>query len=362
MTSIGIPRGIFVSEEMTPMQRFEAAANFETPDRVPAILFGGIFEVHFVPGMTVPEFGSSGENMAKAHIAFYEKIGGDTIYCLSDMGLIVQGWGVKMKMPDEPDIHMALGEFAVKEPEDWEKLEVLDPKKDGRMHMYLDACRICNEKYGDKLPLGVSLPSPLTTATHVCSMEDVMVHILTEPEALKKGLNTIQQTVADFICECRDNGAAYTGYLTTRASKELTTEDQYREFGSPSDEYVFKKTPGIMHFAHICGVEPMFDVVRDYAKAHDNVKGISWWDRGASPNLEEAKKGWGDELCLMAGVDHTNTLTSTPDEIEAEIKNACEVAMEGSGLIMAPGCEISPKTPWDNMKAYFELVKKHGTY
>ncbi|MFP4170429.1 MAG: uroporphyrinogen decarboxylase family protein [Methanomassiliicoccales archaeon] len=352
-----------MTEEMTPRQRFEAAANFETPDYVPASLFGGIFETHFVDGMTVPDFGMSGENMGKAHIAFYEEIGGDTIYCLSDMGLIVQGWGVKMKMPDEPDIHMALGEFAVKEPEDWEKLEVLDPEKDGRMHLYLDACRMCSDKYGDKVPIGVSLPSPVTTATHVCSMEDVLVHMMTDPDALKKGLQAIQQTIADFINACYDAGACYTGYLTTRASKEITTEDQYREFGAPSDEFVFKNTPDMMHWPHICGVEPMFDVVNEYATNHKNVKGISWWDRGATPNLKEAKEGWGDNLCIMAGVDHTDTLTTgSAADIEREVKEACQWAMEGSGFILAPGCEISPKTPWDNMRTYFKAARKYGKY
>lgn len=348
---------------MTPLQRFEAAANLETPDYVPASLFGGIFEVHFVPGMTVPDYGMSGENMAKAHIAFYEECGGDTIYCLSDMGIIVQGWGVKMKMPDQPtNIHMALGEFPVKEPEDWEKLEVLDPRKDGRMHLYLDACRIVTDKYGDKVAVGVSLPSPMTTTTHVASMEDTLVHMMTEPEALKKGLKTIEQTVADFINACIDSGAYYTGYLTTRASKEITTEDQYREFGAPSDEFVYKKTPDAVHFPHICGVEPMFDLISEWVKTYKNVKGVSWWDRGATPNLKEAKAAWGDHLCLMAGCDHTNTLLDTPAAIEAEVKDACETAMEGSGLILAPGCEVPPQTPWDNMKAFFKAARKYGKY
>lgn len=351
-----------MSNEMTPMERFEATLNHEEPDYVPVSLFGGIFEVHFVPGMTVVDFGTSGEKMAKAHIAFYEQIGGDTIYHLSDMGLIVQGWGVKMDMPKEPDIHMALGDFAVNEPEDWEKLEVLDPKKDGRMHLYLDASRICRERYPN-VPIGVSLPSPFTTTTHVCSMETALVHMLTEPDAFTKGLKTITQTVADFINACYEAGANFAGYLTTRASKEITTEEQYREFGAPSDKEVFRKTPDMTHIPHICGVEPMFDVVADYVKEYSNVKGISWWDRGATPNLKEAKEKWGDLLALMAGCDHTTTLVEGPvSAIEAEVKESCEVAMEGGGFILAPGCEISPKTPTEHMKAYFKAARKYGKY
>lgn len=352
-----------MTEEMTSMERFEAALNLEQPDYVPASLFGGIFEVHYVPGMDVVDYGTSGENMAKAHIAFYEEVGGDTIYCLSDMGLIVEGWGVKMDLPKEPNIHMALGEFAVEEPGDWEELEVLDPKTDGRMHLYLDACRICNDKYGDKVPIGVSLPSPFTTTTHVCQMETALTHMMMEPEAFQSGLDTITETVADFINACGDNGAYFTGYLTTRASKEITTEEQYRGFGAPSDKEVFKKTPGMAHIPHICGVEPMFDLIEEYAREYDNVKGISWWDQGADPNLEEAKKGWGDILAIMAGVDHTETLVDGPvDAIEAQIKKSCEIAMEGGGFILAPGCEVAPQTPKENQKAYIKAARKYGKY
>ncbi len=352
-----------LSMEMTSMQRFEAALNHETPDYVPVSLFGGIFEVHFVPGMDVVRYGTSGENMAKAHIAFYERIGGDNIYCLSDMGLIVQGWGVRMKLPSEPDIHMALGKFPVKEPGDWEKLEVLDPKVDGRMRLYLDACRICSEKYGDSVPVGVSLPSPFTTTTHVCSMEETLVHMMTEPEALKKGLKTITDTVAEFINACVANGAYFAGYLVTRASWEITTEDQYREFGAPSDEEVFRRTPSMVNIPHICGTEPMFDLVNEWKTKHKNVKAISWWDRGAKSNLKEVKEKWGKSLALMAGIDHTNTLPSgTPDEIAAEVKDSCKTAMAGGGFVLAPGCEVSPKTPWANMRACVNAARRYGKY
>ena len=351
-----------MSRDMNSMQRFEAALNHQTPDYVPISLFGGIFETHFVPGMDVVKYGSSGVNMAKAHIAFHEAIGTDTIYCLSDMGLIVQGYGVRMNISKEPDIHMALGTFAVKSPGDWEKLDVLDPRIDGRMRLYLDACSICRDKYGDSVPIGVSLPSPITSATHVCSMEETLVHMITEPEALKKGLTALTGTIAAFINECVNSGAYFTGYLVTRATKEITTVDQYKEFGAPSDEEVFRKTPSAMHVPHICGVEPMFDLVEEWRKTYKNVKGISWWSQGATPNLKDAKAKWG-KLCLMSGIDHTNTLvTGTPADIDKEIAQSCQEAMHGSGLILAPGCEVSPKTPWDNMRAAVKAARKHGKY
>jgi MtaA/CmuA family methyltransferase len=351
-----------MSKEMNSMQRWEAAWNHETPDSVPISLFGGIFETHFVPGMDVIKYGSSGLNMAKAHIAFHEAIGTDSIYCLSDMGIIAQGYGTRMQLPTAPDIWMGLGKFPVKAPEDWEKLDVLDPRIDGRMRLYLDTCTICREKYGDTLPIGVSLMSPITSATHVCAMEDVMVHMITEPEALKKGLVALTGTVTAFVNECVNSGASFIGYLTTRASKEITTIDQYREFGAKYDEQVFQHTPSAGHIPHICGVEPMFELVEEWRHKYKNVKAISWWSHGASPNLKQAKDKY-PHLTLMSGIDHTNTLvTGSPADVDKEIAQSCKEAMHGGGLVLAPGCEVSPKTSWENMRAAVKAARKHGKY
>jgi hypothetical protein len=43
-------------KDMTSMERWDAAANHETPDYVPYSLFGGIFEVHGVPGLDVVNY------------------------------------------------------------------------------------------------------------------------------------------------------------------------------------------------------------------------------------------------------------------------------------------------------------------
>ena len=351
-----------MSRDMNSMQRFEAALNHQGADYVPISLFGGIFETHFVPGMDVIKYGSSGLNMAKAHIAFHEAIGTDTIYCLSDMGIIAQGYGTRMQLPTAPDIWMGLGKFPIKSPADWENLDVLDPRIDGRMRLYLDACTIVRDKYGDTVPIGVSLMSPITSATHICPMEDVMVHMITEPAALKKGLISLTGTVTAFVNECVNSGASFIGYLTTRASKEITTIDQYKEFGAPSDEEVFRKTPSANHIPHICGVEPMFELVDEWRTKYNNVKAISWWSQGATPNLKDAKAKW-PKLTLMSGIDHTNTLiTGSPVDVDKEIAQSCKEAMHGGGLILAPGCEVSPKTPWDNMRAAVKAARKHGKY
>ncbi|MCU0862053.1 MAG: hypothetical protein MUE65_07020 [Methanomassiliicoccales archaeon] len=346
---------------MNSRERFEAALDHETPDFVPISFIGGIFEKQFVPGLDIPKYASSGYNMAKAHIAFFETVRPDIICCLSDVGLLAQGYGIRMKVSKEPDIHMALGNFPIKAPEDWEKLEVLDPRIDGRMRVYLDACEICTDRYHDTVPVMVSIPSPITFATRICPMEEVLIQMITDPEALKKGLEALGGTVTSFINECVRSGAHSVWYLSTRASKEILTDQQYKEFGAHYDENVFRGTPDTVHIAHICGIEPYFDLVNAWRRSY-RVKGISWWSQGSNPNLKDAKDNW-PQLCLMSGMDHTHTLPNgSPEEIDKEVSQACREAMGGSGFILAPGCEPSPKTPIESMRAAVKSARKHGKY
>jgi len=343
--------------EMKPNERFEAVFKGETPDYIPISLFGGIFETRFT-GISINEFGKDPEKMAKATMTFYEQIGGDTMYLLSDMCLLPQAFGNKPGWSTEDLVHITLGDFAINELEDWDKLEPKDPMKDGRMYMYPKTCEIISKKYPD-VPIGISLPSPLTCATLVCPMDQLLMWLIEEPETIKKGLKVLTKTVIDWVNVSEDYGATFSGYLTTRASREITTEDQYREFGMPYDLEVMKNT-NMPHIAHICGVEPMFNVIAEYPK--DKCVGISWWDRGAKINLKQAKAEYGDRFTLMAGIDHTTTLaTGTPEQVDAEIKDAIETAAKGGKrMIVGPGCEIAPQTPFENMKAAIKAARKYG--
>ena len=193
-------------------------------------------------------------------------------------------------------------------------------------------------------------------------MEDVLVHMITEPEALKKGLEALTGTVVAFIKECMSNGAHVVHYLATRASREIVTIDQYREFGGVYDEAVFREVPNAPQIAHICGVEPLFEIAEEWRKTYKIVKGVSWWSQGSTPNLVEAKARWGD-MCLVAGIDHANTfIIGKPADVEKEVAQSCHDAMEGGGFILAPGCEPSPKTSKENLKAAVMAARKHGKY
>jgi len=342
---------------MTSLERVESALKHETPDRVPVNGMGWTIGA-FAGGHNIIEYAKDGEKMGNGQLAFIKKTGVDIVNPTSDVGQIAEGWGTKMKFSEK--ITPLLNNFAVNDPADWENLEVLDPLKDGRMNVTIKACEIVAKN--SKTAVLPYIPSPLTSASHARSLENVMIDVMTAPDLLHEGLKVITQTVIDYIAVCMDVGAHGVLYAPTRASAELFTLEQYKEFGLPYDEKVLKsiKKQDAMNIHHVCGLEPFFEELIGLP----NSPGINWWDRGSKVDLVEAKEKYGKKACLVAGLDQTNTLMyGTPEEVEAEAKDAIEKGkLTENGFILSPGCEIAPETPFENMKAAVRATEKYGQY
>ncbi|MDD1768818.1 MAG: uroporphyrinogen decarboxylase family protein [Methanomassiliicoccales archaeon] len=342
---------------MNPRERVIAALQHEPVDRVP--VSGMAWTIGAIAGgYSTKEYSQSGSKMAKGQIAFWEKTGVDLLHPTSDMGQTAEGWGVKMRY--ENGLTPMLDVFAVNEPGDWEKLRPLDPLKDGRMHVTIDAIKEIRSKLGDKVAIMPYVPSPLTSATHVCNMEQVMMDIVLSPEPLHKGLSVMSDSIVTYIDAIIDAGADGALFATTRASGEITTEDQYREFGANYDYQILKavRNQGGNNILHVCGVSPHFELLANYP----NANGVNWWDRGSNLPVKQAKVVYGRKVCLVAGLDQTTTLIlGGPEDIRKESFDAIEAGFgDVTGMILSPGCEISPRTSFDNIKAAVKAAEEFG--
>jgi len=252
------------------------------------------------------------------------------------------------------------GSFGVKSPEQWEEIEVLDPKKDGRIHVPIEAIALMRKLEGDVVSIMPYVPSPLTSTTHVRAMEEVLMDIILNPDLLKKGLKTITDSTVIYSDAIFDAGADGLLYAPTRASAEIVTLDQYEEFGAVYDRQVLSslKNQDGYNILHVCGVEPFFDLLSDYP----NTGGINWWDRGSNLKIREAKEKWGKKVCLVAGIDQTTTLMiGTMDDIRAQVKDTIDQGFgDGTGLIVCPGCEISPATDFEKIRIAAKATEEYG--
>ncbi len=347
-----------MKNNMSPIERCHAAIKHQPVDRVPVSAMAWFIGARS-GNIGTKAYATSGENMAKGQLAFLEKTGVDMLHPMSDVGQMASGWGTEMRYTE--GLAPMLESFAVKEPEDWEKMRVLDPMKDGRMIVPIKAISLMRkDPKGKVASLMPYIPSPLTSATHVRAMEEVLVDIIVNPEALKKGLKIIADTTIEYANKLYEGGADGLLYATTRASAEIVTIDQYKEFAEPQDRHVLSHLDNHdgYNIQHGCGVEPFFELLSSLPYTG----GVNWWDRGSNLKIKEAKQRWGKKTCLVAGMDQTTTLMiGSMDDIKNEVKDTIQQGFtDGTGLIISPGCEISPNTDFAKIRAMMEAAEQYG--
>lgn len=265
----------------------------------------------------------------------------------------------KLKYYDTPDATPVIAELAVKEPKDWETLE-FNPNKPGLGTM-LEAMKIIRGKVGDNLPIMGRVVSPMTVATWIAGMSQVIKDVRKNPELLHKGLKIITELMRGMVDAELNAGATFFLMLCTRASKDILTLSQYEEFGAPYDlkvlEYFKRKNVPVM--VHVCGNVPMLDkIIPNYP-----IDAINWWDRGTGRSLFEIKQAYGNQVCLAGGLDQNGTLLfGNPEEVEVQAKEAIMSASKGGGFILSGGCELSAITPPENIHAAVRAAKKYGKY
>jgi len=103
----------------------------------------------------------------------------------------------------------------------------------------------------------------------------------------------------------------------------------------------------------------MLDTMKDLTKGLPKGKMILDLEK---TNMKKAKEILGDRLCLYGNVSTTLLIFGTPKDVEKQCRQLIEDCAGGGGYILATECEV----PWDgkpeNVRAIIETAKKYGRY
>ena len=349
-------------------ERVMTTINREMPDRVPWGLWGHFPSLPFLRYYSWEKATRDGTENAKAHIALLNELDYkmDLLKVTFFFRFMAQRWGTKYRFIDNQETPEEL-EVAVRKPEDWAKLWVLDPNKE--LKEYVRTISILSKEIGRSMPFIFTLPSPLVVAVNQAAMpQQVYADMESNPDALKQGLETISQTCIEFGRACIDEGA--TGFFYGLAGGgniwSKITRDQLENYEFYYDKKVLnalKDAP--IRLLHICshkGDDPQSHgglMESGWFKQYP-VNAINWSDATFTP-LPVAKKIYGDMFCLVGGVDHETTMRKgTPSQVENEVRTAIQSAGRG-GFMIGPGCTLVQDTPIENFNAVGRAVERYGT-
>jgi uroporphyrinogen decarboxylase len=339
--------------------------NRKTPDRVPWALWGHFPACKWLNGYSWEKTTRDGEESAKAHIALLRELdySMDLLKVSPYYRFMAMQWGSKFEFINNEE-EAPTKEVAVKETSDWEKLWVLDPRKELREFVR------CNEILARdlrRMPFIYTIPSPIIQAMNgISTPKQVLKDMKENPDALKKGLETITETTIDFAKACVEAGASgiFLGVGGGgRIWKDLD-KTQLEHYALGYDKKILDSVKAPIKIMHICSTpegNPEKLMEEGWFKKYP-VTSINWASHSWTP-IKKGKEIYGDKFCICGGLDHEKLLRSgTPNQVETAVKKVIDECAEGGGFMIGPGCTVFQDMPIENYNAVGRAVQKFGVF
>jgi len=351
---------------MTDKERVAALLRRERPDRVPIWPMAAGFPMVYTHTSVADAY-----NKPEVSLAAQRKTARDFGWLFTPMIAYAAfgGWefGGEIKWPS--------GEFAqaptvlkhaVATPDDVMTLKVPDVSKAGIIPLVMKFGTLASKEKLDNKPFSVVLfmEGTFNTAANIVGVDTFAKWLLKKPEAAHRLL----RLTADFQIELakyyKDSfgteGAVLFGGEPS-SSNQVISPRQFEEFALPYLRETHQKVLAMGYktfLMHICGEQNAN--LPYWAKVPMGDPGLVSF--GHEVDLETAANYFPNDI-IVGNLEPAIIQTRTPDEVYQAAK---AVITKGkklvTGFIFAPGCELPPMAPVENVKAITRAVNDFGWY
>ena len=167
-----------------------------------------------------------------------------------------------------------------------------------------------------------------------------------DEDEVKKLVDFASEIVIAYLEDLIDNGLDLITLPEPVASGDLISKAYYEEYVLPADLKVRDRLAGrCPHFlTHICGRTD--HLVSTVAEAGFTVFSVD------SIDMVKAQKDSAGRCALFGNLSPALVLAvKTADEVYEISKKLCEEMKPYGGFILAPGCDLSPNIPFENLRA-----------
>ncbi|MHB9023683.1 MAG: uroporphyrinogen decarboxylase family protein [Armatimonadota bacterium] len=221
-----------------------------------------------------------------------------------------------------------------------------------------------NKAFGDReVAIFGGVGGPLTTAWMLVGYEDICMALYDDPDFIKE----VAQFAVDFalVAATRMAEAGVDGMVVSEdlgsSTGGLLSPAKFREVLKPALGTIIShiKSLGLPVMLHSCGC--IYEFLDDVVGL--GIDAIHPLQRTAGMDLGRVKAQYGDRVCIVGNIDSSRTLPyGTPEEIEAEVREAIAAAAPGGGYILASDHSLHDGISVRNIRAMFDAARKYGVY
>jgi uroporphyrinogen decarboxylase len=305
----------------THKERIQACIKGEIIDRPPVALWR-----HFPVDDQAPE------TLAKATLNFQRTYDFDLVKVTPASSFCVRDWGVEDEWQGHTEGTRQYTKRVIHDPQDWNKLPVLDPSAP-HLAAQLKCLRLIRTELGSDTPLLQTIFNPLSQAKNLAGNETLLAHLRLYPEAVMNGLTTIAETTQRFVEACIETGVDGVFYAVQHAQANLLSLQEYENFGLPNDLKVLEPAQELMcNLLHLHGRDVYFSLL-----AYLRFPIVNWHDRETHPSLAEAQKLFDGVAC--GGLRQDTLVYQNQIEVQKEAADALQQT-GGKRFMLGTGCVV----------------------
>lgn len=341
---------------MNGLARVQAALAGRPVDRRPAlpILHSGLPPIFDVPLGT---FYTDARVMADVIVRGYQTFGYDGVQLSLGVTGEAEALGADVVQPEDgaPLLQAPLlTDFPG--PESHERLQALrarDPTTGGRMPLYYEAVWRTAGRIGAEAFVLAMLRGPLLAASQLCGVEELLMAMVTAPDAVQALLAFTTEVAARLGAWLRPSGAHGLVLGEATCSPNFISPALYRSLVRPHHQDLVARlrdagwtTLGL----HVCGeITPIFDDLI--------ATGVDFLDVDYQVDAEEAIELARDRVALRGNLDPSSVLRfGTPAHVRQATRALMAAVADAPRWILGSGCDIPPGTPQENLRAFIDTI------
>jgi len=345
-------------DQMTPKERAAALAEGKTVDRMPVSLIC-LGPAGQLLNMSYKQAYSSAKNRAANQMKAYELFGYDDLNLIYSLHALAISMGAGMVEPDEgPAIILThplknLDDLSVLD------LEEVGFKKDKIAQMVVEAFKIIEDRIGDEISVGTSLPGPMTAASSLVGITVLLNGLLKKPEKVHALLAFCSDAIIN-IAKVFMDANLQIGLADPVASGSVISKKMYDTFVLPYTRKIVDECKAYKKISfgyHVCGnttklLESMADTGVDVIGVDNLV------------DMAVAKRRIGHQVALAGNVPPVDLVClGTPETIDTSIKECFRKTWDSpKGYTLTTGCDLPVKTPLENIFAYMKSARYCAKY
>ncbi|MDR0391657.1 MAG: uroporphyrinogen decarboxylase family protein [Planctomycetaceae bacterium] len=340
---------------MNGFERINNVLDGKTTDVVPVMLHNFMSATREA-GMTMKQFRSSPENIAKAFIDASLRYGLDGIltdvdtaleaYALGAETIFDEDMPAKVVAPISNDIEEVIDKIHV------EKLE-----KDERIQIYLDAIRLMRKTVGGELFIrGNADQCAFSLAATVYGITNLMLD-LANPQKEEILLNLIERCYVvhlRFHQLIKEAGADMTSFGDSIGSPDLISPKMYQKFVMPFQKKLVTDLAqsGIRVVCHICGKTDR--ILESMSEC-----GFAGVEIDYKTDIAAVQKIMYGKSVVFGTIDPSGVFCFGNEiTVREKTQNTLDI-FQGRGLVIGAGCALPAETPPENIKTFVNTVRNY---